>query len=80
MDASLKIQWEYGRESFETLDKSEFDRLLREKQFTAGPLIGEPSQWMREFGPYSPEQVAFGQLIDGRFVCCDITAEADGGE
>ena len=76
-ERDIVTKWERDRESFEIMSKSEFDRLAREKQFAIGPLVGAPSKWMSEYGPYCPERFAFGELPDGRFVCCNI-AEAGG--
>ncbi|KKM93804.1 hypothetical protein LCGC14_1204690 [marine sediment metagenome] len=80
MSRSLEIKWEYDRGSFETMSKPEFDRLARDKQFIDGPMSSCPSRWLREFGPYSPQRFAFGELMDGQFVCCDVAAQAAGGE
>lgn len=80
MTESLEIKWERDRESFRVMLKPEFDRLVRGEQFVDGPVIGRPSRWASEFAPYNPYRFAFGELADGRFVCCDVAAEAAGGE
>ncbi len=76
----LEDQWERHRDLFTVLSKPEFDRLARDKQFAVGPKVGSPSKFMSEFGPYSPSRFAFGELVDGRWVCCDVAAEAAEGE
>ncbi len=74
--ASLESLWKHHHEEFEKLDKVEFNRLREDAEFVSGPLIGTPTAWGQEFGPYNPNRWAFGILRDGRKVCCDIAAEA----
>ena len=76
---TITNQWEQNREAFTELPKAEFDILARGNQFTRGPLMGEPSKFMREFGPYSPERWTFGETKDGRLVCCNTTKENQNG-
>lgn len=77
MSDPLVTKWERDRSSFEATSKLEFDQAVREKRFVIGPLVNAPSKWMSEYGPYCPGRFAFGELADGRFVCCNI-AEAGG--
>lgn len=78
--SNLHYEWENNHDAFECLTKKAFDKLCNEKQFIQEPVVSNPSKWMSEFGPYDPHQWAFGQLTDGRFVCCNVAAEAAGGE
>ena len=68
----IEQAWENDRSSFTEIPKVEFDVMVREGSFESGPLRTELSAFMREFGPYSPERWAFGQLADGRRVCAKI--------
>ena len=72
----LEGKWELESDVFERVSKQEFDQLCRDKLFVDGPIAESPSKFGREFGPYDPYRWAFGQLSDGRFVCCDVAAEA----
>ncbi len=78
--SNLRYEWETNHGAFEILTKEAFDKLFRDGQFSEAPLISEPSKWSLEFGPYDPHRWAFGELNDGRLVCCDTTAKAAGGE
>ncbi len=68
-------KWETDRDSFEVLSKKDFDDLFHNKKFSEGPMCRFPSKFANEFGPYNPHRWAFGQLTDGRFVCCDTAAK-----
>jgi hypothetical protein len=77
---SIQDKWERNQKAFEVLSKKEFDILYNEKRFVEGPLVSKSSKWGLEFGPYNPHRWAFGELNDGRLVCCDTAAETAGGE
>ena len=68
----IKQAWESKRDSFVELPRAEFDELAQSDKFVKGPLRTEHSRFMQEFGPYSPEQWAFGELEDGKRVCVKI--------
>lgn len=77
---SLEVRWESDHTSFTQLSKVEFDWLCRGKQFIEGPVVSGPSAWMKEFGPYTPERWAFGRLINGRLVRCNVTVNEAGND
>lgn len=66
--SKLEQLWESKREDFIELTKDEFDSHFPDG-FSAGPLKAESSNWFKEFGPYTPQQWAFGKLENGRLVC-----------
>lgn len=70
--SNLETKWEQDHASFAELSKEEFDELCRAGAFVVGPVVGAPSKWCREFGPYNPHRWAFGELSDGRFVSCEL--------
>ena len=72
----LQRKWEDDQQSFQVLSKADFDEHYRFKHFCDGPLQSNPGHWLGEFGPYNPHRWVFGQLHGGRFVCCDVAAEA----
>jgi hypothetical protein len=69
---SIEDVWERRRDSFAELPKAEFDAFCRSESFTVGPIGEGLSRWAKEFGPYSPERWAFGELADGRRVCAKV--------
>ncbi len=66
--APLTSRWKANPDSFVEVPKAEFDNCARAGSFTEGPFVAGPTEFMREFGPYSPERWAFGLLLDGRYV------------
>jgi len=71
----LVDKWERARESFVEVSRESFDESHNTKQFISGPMVAGPSKWMIEFGPYNPDRWAFGLLIGGKYVCCNLTRE-----
>lgn len=69
----IEETWANNRDSFVELSKAEFDELVRSGKFSKGPLQARHSQFMQEFGPYSPGTWVFGELeAASKRVCTKI--------
>jgi hypothetical protein len=71
--ATLEIKYETDPSSFAELSKADFDELVRSGMFSKGPVVEEHSEFMQEFGPYSPERWAFGRLNNGEYVKAKVS-------
>lgn len=71
-DKTLIAYWERHQDQFGRLSKEEFDALVRDGEFVEGPLRTDLTDFMQEFGPYSPRRHALGKLRDGRLIFTQI--------
>lgn len=74
---SLVSDWERNRKLYIKISKKDFDISAREEAFKLGPICENQSNFMREFGPYNPERVAFGILKSGDRLWCDVNEVSD---